>query len=113
MPLPEATFHILVTLADGDKHGYAIMRDVSSRTDGAVRLNVGTLYTTLKRLLDLGWIQELDERPVRLDDPDDERRRYYRLTPEGRHEALAEAARLERMLGLARSAGLAPKGADA
>jgi DNA-binding PadR family transcriptional regulator len=104
MPLPEATFHILIALADSDQHGYAILRDVQERTDGQVRLNVGTLYTTLKRLLDLGWIEELDERPVSGGD-DDERRRYYRLTAEGRAEVTEEANRLERMVRLARNAG--------
>lgn len=101
--MPEATFHILVSLADGEKHGYAIMQDVAERTDGGVKLNVGTLYTTIKRLLQQGWILELDERP----DDDDERRRYYRLTAEGRAEVVAETQRLRQMVGLARKAGLA------
>jgi DNA-binding PadR family transcriptional regulator len=101
--MPEATFHILVSLADGDKHGYAIMQDVADRTDGAVKLNVGTLYTTIKRLLQQGWILELDERP----DEDDERRRYYRLSKDGRAEVVAETQRLRQMVGLARKAGLA------
>lgn len=105
MPLPEATFHILVALADADKHGYAILQDVSQRTGGAVKLNIGTLYTTIKRLLEQGFIEELDERP----DNDDERRRYYRITTAGRREVMTEAGRLERMLGMARQAGLAPK----
>lgn len=101
--MPEATFHILVSLADGDKHGYAIMQDVADRTDGAVKLNVGTLYTTIKRLLQQGWLVELDERP----DDDDERRRYYRLSAEGRAEIVGETQRLRQMVGLARKAGLA------
>ena len=105
MPLPEATFHILVALADTDKHGYAILQDVSNRTGGAVKLNIGTLYTTIKRLLEQGLIEELDERP----DDDDERRRYYRITTAGRREVMTEAGRLERMLGMARQAGPAPK----
>jgi DNA-binding PadR family transcriptional regulator len=104
--MPEATFHILVALADSDKHGYAILQEVSARTDGAVKLNIGTLYTTIKRLLELGWIEELDERPG-IDD--DERRRYYRVTDTGRNEVVAEAARLQRMLAMARRAGLSPK----
>ncbi|MBM3786781.1 MAG: PadR family transcriptional regulator [Acidobacteria bacterium] len=105
MPLQEAAFHILVALADADKHGYAIMQDVTERTRGAVRLNVGTLYSTIKRLLETGWIEELDERPSE----DDERRRYYRLTEVGRAEVRAEAARLEQMLLIAKRAGLAPR----
>jgi DNA-binding PadR family transcriptional regulator len=101
--MPEATFHILVSLGDGDKHGYAIMQDIAERTAGEVKLNVGTLYTTIKRLLQQGWILELEERP----DDDDERRRYYRLTAEGRAEVVAETQRLRQMVGLARKAGLA------
>ena len=106
MPLQEAAFHILVALGDSDKHGYAIMQDVADRTDGNVRLNAGTLYTTIRRLLDQGLIIELDERP----DADDERRRYYRLTVAGRREVAEEASRLQRMLKLARAAGLGPRG---
>lgn len=106
MALPEAAFHILVALADSDRHGYAILQEVSARTNGAVKLNIGTLYTTIKRLLEQGWIQELDERPTAGND--DERRRYYRITRRGRREVLTEAARLEAMLAMARRAGLAP-----
>lgn len=106
MPLPEATFHILVALADSDKHGYAILQDVTERTGGAIRLNVGTLYTTIKRLLGQGLIEELEERPA---PGDDERRRYYRLTAAGREEVRAEAVRLTQMILLARQAGLAPE----
>src|SRR5947209_3909001 len=89
LPLPSATFHILVALAEGDRHGYAIMQDVAAGTHGRLKLNPGTLYTTIRRLLDQGLIVELDERP----DPeeDDERRRYYRLTDSGRQVAKAEA----------------------
>jgi DNA-binding PadR family transcriptional regulator len=106
-PLQPATFHILVALGDADRHGYAIMQEVAQRTGGAFRLNPGTLYTTIRRLLEQGLIRELDERP----DPehDDERRRYYRLTPAGRAAARAETARLERLVSLARRAGLSPK----
>jgi DNA-binding PadR family transcriptional regulator len=106
LPLPPAAFHILVALAEGDSHGYAIMQDTSTRTGGRFKLNPGTLYTNIRRLLDQGLITELDERP----DPNDhdERRRYYRLTKQGRAAAKAEAARLERMVELARAAGLAP-----
>jgi len=107
LPLPTAAFHILIALADGDRHGYAIMQDVAAGTAGRLKLNPGTLYTTIRRLLDQGLIIELDERP----DPeeDDERRRYYRLTDVGREVAKAEASRLQQALAFARQAGLAPK----
>jgi DNA-binding PadR family transcriptional regulator len=107
LPLPSAAFHILVALADGDRHGYAIMQDVAAGTGGRMKLNPGTLYTTIRRLLEQGLVVELDERP----DPeeDDERRRYYRLTDNGREMAKAEAARLQQALAFARQAGLAPK----
>jgi DNA-binding PadR family transcriptional regulator len=92
-PLTPAVFHILLALADGDKHGYAIMKDVESQTDGHLKLGPGTLYGTIKRLLSAGLIVEADERP----DPelDDERRRYYRLTALGRQSAQAENQRLQ------------------
>jgi DNA-binding PadR family transcriptional regulator len=108
LPIPSATFHILIALSDADLHGYAIIQDVRERTGGKVKINPGTLYTTIQRLLEQGLIQELEERP----DPenDDERRRYYRLTAFGRSVAKAEAARLSDMLTLARQAGLAPRG---
>jgi DNA-binding PadR family transcriptional regulator len=107
LPLPSAAFHILVALAEGDRHGYAIMQDVASGTAGRLKLNPGTLYTTIRRLLEQGLVTELDERP----DPeeDDERRRYYRLTPMGREVAKAEAVRLQQALAFARQVGLAPK----
>jgi DNA-binding PadR family transcriptional regulator len=101
LPLTPAMFHVLVALADGDKHGYAILKDVKRRTDGSVRLSAGTLYAVLKRLLDDDMILETDERP----DPalDDERRRYYQLTAFGRQVAVAEAERMERAIALARA----------
>jgi DNA-binding PadR family transcriptional regulator len=107
LPLPTAAFHILVALGDGDRHGYAIMQDVFERSGGAFRLNPGTLYTTIRRLLEQGLLTELDEPP----DPEDndERRRYYRLTAFGRAVARAETARLERLVLLAKRSGLAPK----
>ena len=79
LPLPRDTFHILVSLADRERHGYSVMQDVAERTDGALRLSPSSLYASIKRLLGQGLIEELDERP----DPkhDDERRRYYRLSP--------------------------------
>ena len=104
-PLPPAVFQILVALADQDRHGYAIMQDVAARTDGRMTLSPGTLYGAIKRLLDEGLIVELRERP----EDDDERRRYYRLTPEGRDAAQAEADRLTTLLHQARAAGLTPR----
>ena len=107
LPLPPAVFQILVTLADQDRHGYAIMQDVAERTDGRTRLSPGTLYGSIKRMLDEGLIVELDERPD--PDHDDERRRYYRLTPFGREVAQSEADRLTTLLRQARAAGLTPR----
>jgi DNA-binding PadR family transcriptional regulator len=100
LPLPPATFQILLALVDGERHGYAIMREVAERSEGAVRLGAGTLYGTLKRLLEAGLVAEGGERP----DPDmgDERRRYYRLTELGLSVARAEARRLEGMVRAAR-----------
>jgi len=107
LPLQPAAFHVLVALADHDQHGYAIMRDVSDRTGGKLTLNPGTLYTTIRRLLDQGLITERAARPAA--EHDDERRRYYGLTTFGRRVARAEAARLEQLLSMAREAGLMPK----
>jgi DNA-binding PadR family transcriptional regulator len=105
--LSRDTFHILVALADRDRHGYSIMQEVSERTGGQVTLSPSTLYSAIKRLLEQGLIQELEERP----DPahDDERRRYYRLTKAGRRAAIDEARQLEKLLSDARSSGLLPK----
>src|SRR6476469_1005737 len=107
LPLPRDTFHILVSLADRERHGYSVMQDIAERTDGALRLSPSSLYASIKRLLEQGLIEELAERP----DPqhDDERRRYYRLTKLGREVAKAEARRLERLLGDARATGLLPR----
>jgi DNA-binding PadR family transcriptional regulator len=107
LPMPAAAFHILIALADADRHGYAIMQEVAERTDQRTRLNPGTLYTTIRRLLDQGLILELAERPDPEDD--DERRRYYRLTPFGRRVAQLEIARLSDLVSLGREAGLVPK----
>jgi DNA-binding PadR family transcriptional regulator len=106
LPLPRDTFHILVSLADRERHGYSVMLDVAERTDGALRLSPSSLYAAIKRLLSQALIEELAERP----DPanDDERRRYYRLTRLGRRVAMAEARRLERLLSDARATGLLP-----
>jgi DNA-binding PadR family transcriptional regulator len=107
LPLPTAVFHILVALADRDRHGYSIMQDVDARTDGKVRLSAGTLYTAIRRMLDQGLIEELRDSP----DPDsaDERRRYYGLTRFGRDVAVAEARRLSHMLEQARATKLIPR----
>jgi DNA-binding PadR family transcriptional regulator len=104
LPLPRDTFHILVSLADKERHGYSVMQDIAERTDGALRLSPSSLYASIKRLLEQALIEELGERP----DPrhDDERRRYYRLSRLGRQVAMAEARRLERLLADARATGL-------
>ena len=100
LPLPPATFHILLALAGGELHGYAIMKDVAARSDGTVRLGPGTLYGALKRLLEAGLVEECGERA----DPErgDERRRYYRLTHLGLSVARAEAGRLDAIVRAAR-----------
>ena len=108
LPLPPVTFHILVALADEDRHGYAIMQDIAERTRGGLTLGAGTLYRSIQRMLEQGLIAELRQRPAPEDD--DERRRYYRITPFGRSVAKAEARRLAQMLRLARARGLAPEG---
>ncbi len=100
LPLSAATFHILLALVDAERHGYAIMQEVAERTDGAVKLGPGTLYGSLKRLLEQGLVEESGERA----DPalDDERRRYYRITRFGVAVARAEARRLEKLVLAAR-----------
>ena len=107
LPLPPVTFHILMALADGDRHGYAIIQDVESRTDGDLRLGAGTLYRSIHRMLEQGLIVESSRRPARAFD--DERRRYYRLTPFGTAVARAETRRLAQLLRLARARGLTPE----
>ncbi|MEP6961277.1 MAG: helix-turn-helix transcriptional regulator [Acidobacteriota bacterium] len=107
-PLSPQVFHILVSLAARDQHGYAIMQDVAARSHGSVRLSPGTLYGCIKRMLEEGWIVELRE-SERPEDADDERRRYYRLTAAGRKAAKAEAARMSASVEHARVYGLAPK----
>lgn len=106
LPLPPATFHILMALADRDRHGYAIIQDVAARTGGAIRLSAGTLYRSIQRLLEQGLIVETRERPAPAED--DERRRYYRLTKFGRDVAEAEAGRLSGLVKLARARGIVP-----
>lgn len=107
LPLPPVTLHILMALSDEDRHGYAIIQHVSERTSGAVRLGAGTLYRSVQRMLEQGLILETDERPA--PDEDDERRRYYRITPFGREVAGAEAERLSGLVKLARASGFVPK----
>ena len=106
LPLAPAVFHVLLALADGEKHGYAMMREIRTRTSGAVALSASTLYGMVKRLLENGLLEESSERP----DPalDDERRRYYRLTEFGRAVAVAESRRLEATLSIARAKRLIP-----
>jgi DNA-binding PadR family transcriptional regulator len=106
LPLSPAAFAILLALRGGERHGYAVLRDVRESTRGAVRLLPGTLYNLLKRMLADGWIEETGERP----DPqlDDERRRYYRLTGLGGEVLRLEAERMARLVGAARRHGLLP-----
>ncbi|MBZ0280213.1 MAG: PadR family transcriptional regulator [Anaerolineae bacterium] len=108
LPLTPAVFHILLALADGEKHGYSIMQEVQIVSNGQIKMGPGTLYGSIKRMLESGLIAEADERP----DPamDDERRRYYRLTDWGQRVFDAEAARLTRLVNLVQAKRL-PGGA--
>jgi DNA-binding PadR family transcriptional regulator len=101
VPLTPAVFHILLSLADGERHGYSIMRDIAAHTKGKLRLGPATLYRSIKHLVEDGLIEESDVRP----DPalDDERRHYYRLTEPGRQVVVAEIRRLEEALAVART----------
>jgi len=103
LPLPPAAFHILLSLAGGDRHGYAIIQEVAARTDPVLRLSAGTLYRSVQRMLEQGLIVEAVERP----DPelDDERRRYYRITSFGRKVARSEASRLAQLVRFASECG--------
>ncbi len=105
LPLPSATFHILMALADEDRHGYGIIQDVSASTNGELKLSAGTLYRSIQRMLEQGLLIETRDRPAPEDD--DERRRYYRITPFGRKVAMAEANRLTQLVRLARKSGFA------
>jgi DNA-binding PadR family transcriptional regulator len=107
LPLPPATFHILLAVADQDRHGYAIIQEVAARTEGEVRLSAGTLYRSIQKMVELDLIEETVERPAA--DLDDERRRYYRISDFGRLVARAEAERLQALVQLARTCGLAPR----
>src|SRR5579883_2369206 len=100
LPLTPAVFNILIALADGERHGYSIMQEIASQTQGKLRIGPTTLYRSIKHLLEDGLIVESDERPD--PDMDDERRRYYRLTSLGQRVAIAEMCRLEQTLTVAR-----------
>lgn len=104
LPLSPAVFHILLALADGERHGYSIMQEIAAQTDGRLRIGPTTLYRSIKQMLEAGLIVEVEERP----DPalNDERRRYYRLTTFGQQVASAEARRLEQALSVARNKAL-------
>jgi DNA-binding PadR family transcriptional regulator len=103
LPLTQSAFHILIALADGERHGYSITKEVATSTRGQIRLGSGTLYRQLKQLCADGWIVEIER-----DDDDAMGRRYYRITPWGRRVAQAEAARLQELVDLARSRRLLP-----
>lgn len=106
LPLTQAVFHILLALADGEKHGYAIMQEIGERTGGAMRIGPGTLYGSIQRMLKDGLIVEAQERTESVQG--EERRRYYRLTGFGLRVLQAEARRLEQLLGIARSKQILP-----
>jgi DNA-binding PadR family transcriptional regulator len=107
LPLTPAVFHVLLALADGERHGYAIMQEVAESTGGKIKMGPGTLYGTIKRLLESGLIEESDERPDA--GLDDERRRYYRLSGVGQKVIQAEARRYAAMVELARGKRLIGK----
>jgi len=106
LPMSPAHMHVLMALADGEKHGYAIMREVEAMTEGAVTMGPGTLYGAIKRMLNLGLVAETDERP----DPelDDERRRYYEATGFGFRVLSAETARLQQLVTVAATKRIQP-----
>src|SRR5262245_58025709 len=105
LPLPPATFHILLAVMGEDRHGYAIIQDVEARTRGALRMSAGTLYRSIARMVEQGLIAETTRRRT---PADDERRRYYRITPFGIAVARAEMRRLSDLIRLARASGLTP-----
>jgi DNA-binding PadR family transcriptional regulator len=106
LPLTPAVFHILLALANGERHGYGIMQEIAAATQGQMRIGPGTLYRSIKQMLAAGMLEESDERP----DPalDDERRRYYRMTGFGQRVAQAEALRLARLVREAQARRLLP-----
>ena len=107
-PLSPAVFHILLSLGEGERHGYALRREIAQRTGGKLKLGPGVLYGSIHKMLEWELIEESDERP----DPhlDDERRRYYRITPFGTAVAKAEARRLGQLVRMARARGFVPAG---
>jgi DNA-binding PadR family transcriptional regulator len=107
LPLPPATFHILLAVAASERHGYGIIQDVAARTNGSLRLSPGTLYRSIQRMLEQGLLVEVKERPAAADD--DERRRYYAITALGRLVAEAEARRLVQLVDMARAARFVPE----
>ena len=107
LPLPAATFHILMAVSEEDRHGYAIIQDVAARTGGELKLSAGTLYRSIQRMLEQGLITETRDRPS--PELDDQRRRYYRITSFGFRVAKAEVTRFAKLLRLARSRGFAPE----
>jgi DNA-binding PadR family transcriptional regulator len=106
LPLPPATFHILLALLDQERHGYAIIQDVEARTEGELRMSAGTLYRSVARMVEQALIAEVSKRPA---SGDDERRRYYRITPFGTAVARAEMSRLSQLVRMARARGLTPE----
>jgi DNA-binding PadR family transcriptional regulator len=98
--LTPAVFHVLLALTSGDRHGYAILKDIQQRTEGSMKMQAGTLYGTLQRLLDLGWVDEIDPPS----DEADQRRRYYRLNREGRMAIQADVQRMDTLVKAARAA---------
>lgn len=108
LPLPPATFHILLALSDGERHGYAIIQEVEARTDGQLRLSAGTLYRSIARMVEQGLIAEVTRKASRQEDP---RRRYYKITPFGTAVARAEMRRLTQLVKIARASGLTPENA--
>lgn len=106
-PLSPAMFHILMSIAEEERHGYAIIQDVAASTNGELRLSPGTLYRSIQRMLEQGLIVESRRRPAR--ELDDERRRYYRITPLGIATARAELRRLAKLVRLGRDRGLKPE----
>ena len=103
LPLPPATFHILLAIAVQDRHGYAIIQDVAARTEGRLKLSAGTLYRSIQRMLEQGLLVETADRPA--PEEDDERRRYYRITSFGAQVAQAETDRLTELVRMARDQG--------
>ncbi len=110
LPLPSATFHILMAVSDDDRHGYAIIQEIAARTNGAIRMSAGTLYRSIQRMIEHDLIVEVHERPA--PELDDERRRYYRITKFGAAVARAEARRLQDLVRLARASGFVPTNAS-